>query len=66
MTADVIGSIATMFNQSGTNLGLNSVLAGGSLRFSSHNNVSGQAGSGSWRSTSNANNGGVSTWVRYA
>ncbi|QZA71354.1 tail fiber protein [Pseudomonas phage M3.1] len=66
MTADVIGSIATMYNQSGTNLGLNSVLAGGSLRFSSHNNVSGKAGSGSWRSTSNANNGGVSTWVRYA
>jgi hypothetical protein len=66
MTADVIGSIATMYNQSGTNLFLNSVLAGGSLRFASNNSVSGQAGSGSWRSTSNANNGGVSTWVRYA
>ncbi|WYW04143.1 tail fiber assembly [Pseudomonas phage vB_PpuP-Luke-3] len=66
MTSDVIGSITMMQNVSGTNLGLNSVLGGGSLRFSSHNNVSGQSGSGSWRSLGNANAGGVSLWVRYA
>ncbi|UMO76117.1 tail fiber protein [Pseudomonas phage P413] len=66
MTADVPGTIATMQNISGTNLGLNSTLGGGSLRFASHNNVSTQGGTGSWRCTTWANNGGVSTWVRYA
>ncbi|QJD54635.1 non-contractile tail fiber protein [Pseudomonas phage MR1] len=66
MTADVPGTIATMQNISGQNLGLNSTLGGGSLRFASHNNVSTQGGTGSWRCTTWANAGGVSTWVRYA
>lgn len=66
MTADVPGTIATMQNISGTNLGLNSTLGGGSLRFATHNNVSTQGGTGSWRCTTWSNNGGVSTWVRYA
>ncbi|WYW04390.1 tail fiber protein [Pseudomonas phage vB_PpuP-Kurepalu-2] len=66
MTADQVGSIASMYNQSGTNLGIGGGVAGGSLRYASHNNVSGQGGSGSWRCLGSGNNGGVCNYVRYA
>lgn len=66
MTADQVGSIASMYNQSGSNLGPNAGVAGSSLRFASHNNVSGTAGSGSWRCLGSGNNGGVCNYVRYA
>ncbi|UAV90090.1 tail fiber protein [Pseudomonas phage SNK] len=66
MTSDIVGCIATMQNVSGANQGQNAVLGGGSLRFSTHNNPSGTAGSGSWRNLGWSNNGGVSNWIRYA
>ncbi|UAV89447.1 tail fiber protein [Pseudomonas phage JOR] len=66
MTSDIVGCIATMQNVSGANQGQNAVLGGGSLRYSTHNNPSGIAGSGSWRNLGWSNNGGVSNWIRYA
>ena len=66
MTSDVVGCIATMQNVSGVNQGQNAVLGGGNLRYSTHNNPSTIAGSGSWRNLGWSNNGGVSNWVRYA
>ncbi|ARM69656.1 tail fiber protein [Pseudomonas phage KNP] len=66
MTADQVGSIASMYNQSGANSGPNGGVAGSGLRFASHNNVSGTAGSGSWRCLGSGNNGGVCNYVRYA
>lgn len=65
MTAEIVGSISFLQNVSGTNISLNGVLAGGNLRYSSHNNVS-SAPPGSWRSLGWCNTGGVSIWVRYA
>ncbi|WYW04488.1 tail fiber protein [Pseudomonas phage vB_PpuP-Mudajogi] len=66
MTSDIVGCIATMQNVSGANQSQNAVLGGGNLRYSTHNNPSGAAGSGSWRNLGWSNNGGVSNWIRYA
>uniref|UniRef100_A0AB74UKS0 Tail fiber protein n=1 Tax=Salmonella phage Phylax-28 TaxID=3349226 RepID=A0AB74UKS0_9CAUD len=66
MTSDALGCVASMQNVSGANQGQNAVLGGGSLRYSTHNNPSGTAGSGSWRNLGWSNNGGVSNWIRYA
>lgn len=65
MTANQVGSIASMYNQSGSDLEPNAGVAGSSLRFASHNNVSGTTGSGSWRCLGSGNNGGVCNYVRY-
>lgn len=66
MTSDIIGCIASMQNVTGANQSQNATVGGGSLRYSTHNNVSGAAGSGSWRNLGWSNNGGVSNWIRYA
>lgn len=66
MTSDIVGCIATMQNVSGANQGQNATLGGGSLRYATHNNPSGIAGTGSWRNLGWSNNGGVSNWIRYA
>ncbi|WPH61350.1 non-contractile tail fiber protein [Pseudomonas phage phiPstEGF] len=65
MSAEVIGQLSFLQNVSGSNLDSNSQLAGGNLRKSTHNNVSGAPG-GTWRSMGWSNNGGVSIWQRVA
>ncbi|WYW04244.1 tail fiber protein [Pseudomonas phage vB_PpuP-Kallioja] len=65
-TSDVIGTYMTCQNVSGSNLGQNALVGGGSLRMSTHNNPSGAAPTGSWRNMGWSNNGGVSIWHKYA
>ncbi|ARM69606.1 tail fiber protein [Pseudomonas phage WRT] len=65
MSAEVIGQLSFLQNVSGSNLDSNSQLAGGNLRKSTHNNVSGAPG-GTWRSMGWSNTGGVSIWQRVA
>ncbi|URA07101.1 tail fiber protein [Xanthomonas phage Laurelin] len=66
MTANVLGCIASMYNQSGTNLGPDGAVVGSSLRYATHNNVGTTAGAGSWRCLCSGNNGGVGNYVRFA
>jgi hypothetical protein len=67
MRSDVLGCIASLQNVSGVNIGQNGTLGGGSLWYSSHNNVNQTYHPpGSWLCLGWCNNGGVATWVRYA
>ncbi|AUV61700.1 tail fiber protein [Pseudomonas phage Henninger] len=66
ITANAVGTFATMQNASGTAMGPDSVVAGSGLKFSSHNAVSTITGAGSWRCHGNGNTGGVAVWCRYA
>uniref|UniRef100_A0AAU6W497 Tail fiber protein n=1 Tax=Pseudomonas phage Ghuch01 TaxID=3138535 RepID=A0AAU6W497_9CAUD len=65
MTADVMGGLAFLSNSAGL-VGPNGAVAGGSLRWSSHNSVLAQTVSGMWRCLGYGNTNGSTLWVRYA
>uniref|UniRef100_A0AAU6W008 Tail fiber protein n=1 Tax=Pseudomonas phage Ghual01 TaxID=3138534 RepID=A0AAU6W008_9CAUD len=65
MTADVMGGMAFLSSSAGL-VGPNGAVAGGSLRWSSHNSVLNQAVSGMWRCLGYGNTNGSTLWVRYA
>lgn len=60
-----IGVYAFLQNQTGGNMGIGSLAAGG-LVYASHNNVSGTVAPGTWRCMGWANTGGVSVYQRVA
>ncbi|QJD54690.1 non-contractile tail fiber protein [Pseudomonas phage MR2] len=66
MTADVPGGLGFFNVTTGTVIGPNGAIGGGSLKWSSHNGVLNQTVNGSWRCLGYGNNGGSSLWVRYA
>jgi len=62
---EAVGGTSSLLNVSGTYIGLNGQLAGGNLRYATHNHVA-SAPPGTWRNQGVSNNGGVSNWMRVA